>query len=364
MKAVIIFIFVTFAACCAAQQPAQPSAQSKPAGLTPASVSALEQRAAAGDAQAQFELGHAYEEGNVVAQDDEKAIEWFRKSAEQGNAQSENSLGVMYALGRGVTRDREEAVLWYRKAAKQGSADGIYNVAISYYNGEGVEPNLNDAAAWMMAAQRKGDAQATEALKHISQELSDRMDLSKFRLAVLYEKGEEIPKDQNAAAALYKELAEEKQLVWFVSQSRYKLCQMYAAGQGSPQDYAEARSWCKKSGTEFSLIVLGRMAEQGLGQEKNPQEAIEYYREAAARAIPDGYMDTARLNLASGSHNGQKNAYFWYSIAVKRNIAGAEDKLREAAANLNEKEIAEQQKRVAAWLKMSRAERMKNSKNY
>jgi uncharacterized protein len=355
MRAAIIYFLLSFAV---------PFARAQPPGQTAAGAPSLEQRANAGDAQSQFELGKAYEDGKGVAQDDARAVEWFRKSADQGNAQAQNSLGVMYGLGRGVTRDREEAVRWYRKAAKQGSADGIYNVAISYYNGEGTEANMNDAAAWMMLASRKGDAQATEALKHISQELSNRMDLSKFRLAQLYEKGDEIPQDLPAAAGLYKELAEEKQFVWFVSESRYKLCQMYAAGQGFPQDYAEARSWCKKSGVGFSLIVLGRMAEQGLGQEKNPREAMEYYREAAARAIPDGYMDTARLNLASGSHNGQKNAYFWYSIAVKRNIAGAEDKLREAAADLNEKEIAEQQKRVAAWLKMSRTERMRNSKNY
>lgn len=74
----------------------------------------LQQRAVAGDAQAQFELGQTYEEGKDVPQDDAKAAEWFRKSAEQGNMQAENSLGVMYAVGRGVTRDREQAVVWLK----------------------------------------------------------------------------------------------------------------------------------------------------------------------------------------------------------------------------------------------------------
>src|SRR5262245_21375918 len=66
--------------------------------------------AEAGDARAQLELARAYEDGKGVAQDDARAVEWFRKSAEQGNAQAQNSLGVMFALGRGVPRDREEAV--------------------------------------------------------------------------------------------------------------------------------------------------------------------------------------------------------------------------------------------------------------
>lgn len=331
---------------------------------SPTPVSQLVQRAESGDAQAQFELGQAYEDGKAVAQDDVKAAEWFRKSADQGNAQAENSLGVMYTLGRGVTHDREEGVRWYKKAARTGLPEAIYNVAISYYNGEGTDTNLNDAAAWMMVASRKGDPQATEALKHMSQELNNRMEMSTFRLATLYEKGDEIPRDLPAAASLYKELAQKNQFQWFVADSRYKLCQMYAAGQGVPQDYAEARSWCKKSGVDFAYVVLGRMAEKGLGQEKNLREAREYYREAAARAIPDGYMDTARLDLASDSHDGQKNAYFWYSIAAKRRVPNAEEKQREAATNLNDKEIAEQQKRAAAWLKMVPAERVRNSKNY
>jgi uncharacterized protein len=80
----------------------------------------LLKRAEAADTQAQFELGRAYEDGKGVPQDDERAVEWFRKSAEHGNAQAQNSLGVMYAQGRGVQRDRAEAVRWYRKAAKQG----------------------------------------------------------------------------------------------------------------------------------------------------------------------------------------------------------------------------------------------------
>jgi TPR repeat protein len=161
----------------------------------------LAQRAETGDAQAQFELGRAYEDGKGVAQDD--ARELFRKSADQGNAQAQDSLGVMYALGRGMQQEKEEAVRWYKKAAKQGLAEGIYNVAISYYNGEGVEENINLAGSWMMAAQRKGDAQAADALKHISEQLNNRLDRSKFDLARLYEKGDELSLDLPAALTLY-----------------------------------------------------------------------------------------------------------------------------------------------------------------
>jgi TPR repeat protein len=282
-----------------------------------------------------------------------------------GNALAQNSLGVMYALGRGVARDKEEAVRWYKKAARQGLAEGIYNVAISYYNGEGIEENMSLAYTWMMVAQKRGDKQAAEALKHIGEQLNNRLDRSKFDLAGLYEKGVEIPQDIPASVALYMEAAQQdhKQSI-FAGPAQYKLCQLYVAGKGVPQDYAQAKEWCKKSEVGFAYVVLGRMAEKGLGGNKDPREALDEYRKAAMLGIRDGYMETARLDLERGSHEGQKQAYFWYAIAVKYKFSGAAEKLSEAASHLNEKEIAEQQKQVNEWLKMPSSKRTAELKKH
>jgi TPR repeat protein len=328
-------------------------------------ISDLVKHAESGDAQAQFELGRAYEDGKSVEQNDDKAVEWLRKSADQGDAPAQNALGVMYALGRGVQRDKEEAVRWYKKAAKQGLPEGIYNVAISYYNGEGVDENTALAYTWMMVAQRKGDRQAAEAMKHIGEQLNNRIDRSKFDLAVLYEKGEEVPQDLPAAVTLYLETArlDHKQSI-FASAAQYKLCQLYAAGKGVQQDYAEARAWCKKSELPFAYIVLGRMAEKGLGQQKSTGDALDFYRNAAVLGVPDGYMDTARLETESGSHEEEKKAYFWYLIAAKYKVPGSDARLAEAAMRLNEKEKAEQQKQVAEWLKVGLAARARDMKKH
>lgn len=363
--AIILVLVITFAICCGAQQLAQTTAQTRPAALSSAPVADLQQRAEAGDAQAQFELGHAYEDGKTVAQDDVKAAEWFRKSADQGNAQAENSLGVMYALGQGVARDREEAVRWYKKAAKQGAAEGIYNVAISYYNGEGIGEDIGMACSWMMAAQRKGDAQAGEALKHIQEQMNRRDDRCKFDLAVLYEKGDEIPQDLAAAVALYMEAAhQDHRQNLYADSAQYKMCQLYAAGKGVPQDYGQAKAWCKKSEVPFAYVVLGRMAEKGLGQNKNPSEALDFYRDAAVLGVPDGYMESGRLHLESGSHNSQKEAYFWYAIAAKYKFPGAAEKLKEVTALLSESEVAKESKQVADWIKLPSGKRTAELKQH
>jgi TPR repeat protein len=334
------------------------------AGSAP--VSQLVQRAEGGDAEAQFELGRSCEDGKGVEQDDIRAIEWFRKSADQGNPRAQNGLGVMYALGRGVQRDKEEAVRWYKKSAKQGLAEGIYNVAISYYNGEGVDENIGLAYTWMMLAQRKGDTQAAEAMKRIGEQLNNHLDRSKFDLAGLYEKGDEVPQDLPAAVGLYLEAAnlDHRQSI-FAGLAQYKLCQLYVAGRGVPQNYVLAKEWCKKSEVGFAYVVLGRMAERGLGGDKDPGEALDQYRKAAILGVPDGYLNTARLHLASGSHDGQKQAYFWYAIAARyKFFPGAAEKLSEAASHLNEKEIAEQQKQVDDWLKMPSSKRIAELKKH
>jgi TPR repeat protein len=335
------------------------------AGQEGVQASSLQQRANAGDAKAQFELGRAYEDGKGVPQDDGKAVEWFRKAAEQGDAQAQNSLGVMYALGRGVPRDREEAVRWYKMAARQGLTEAMYNVAISYYNGEGAEQNISLACSWMMMAQRKGDAQAAEALKHIEEEMNQRTDRCKMDLALLYEKGVEVPQDLPASVALYMETArqDDRQSI-FVHSAQYKMCQLYIAGTGVPQDYTQAKFWCKKSANPFSYIVLARMAEKGLGQEKNPREAQELYRDAAMLGVPDGYMESGRLEVESGTRDGLKRAYFWYAIGARKNYKGAAEKLREVAAQLSGNEVTEEQKRVNDWFKLPSPKQMAELKKH
>ncbi len=50
-------------------------------------------------------------------------VRWYRKAAEQGSARAQYNLGHAYYNGEGVVKDPEEAVRWYRKAAEQGDAD-------------------------------------------------------------------------------------------------------------------------------------------------------------------------------------------------------------------------------------------------
>ena len=65
-------------------------------------IEELIQRAAAGDADVQFELGMCYYNGDDVKENEEVAVLWFQKSAEQGYAKAQSALGECYNIGNGV----------------------------------------------------------------------------------------------------------------------------------------------------------------------------------------------------------------------------------------------------------------------
>jgi len=49
-----------------------------------------------------------------------EAAECFRRAAEQGHAEAQFNLGICYEDGDGVPWSYDEAVKWYSKAAEQG----------------------------------------------------------------------------------------------------------------------------------------------------------------------------------------------------------------------------------------------------
>ncbi|MDC0012965.1 sel1 repeat family protein [Octadecabacter sp.] len=94
--------------------------------------------AEAGFADAQYNLGGMYENGQGVPQDYAEAVRWYRLAADQGYAIAQTSLGYMYENGSGVPQDYAEAVRLFRLAADQGYAIAQASLGHMYENGKGV----------------------------------------------------------------------------------------------------------------------------------------------------------------------------------------------------------------------------------
>lgn len=79
---------------------------------------------------------------------------------EMGDADAMCRFGVAYDNGNGVEKNAEKAVEWYLRAVERGSVRAMYHLGLSYKNGDGVEKSGSDAVEWFRRAAEKGDADA------------------------------------------------------------------------------------------------------------------------------------------------------------------------------------------------------------
>ncbi len=101
----------------------------------------------------------------VAAEQSCAAAEQYRKAAEQGDADAQANLGWAYDNGHGVEQDYREAARWYRKAAEQGDAMAQANLGVAYANGDGVIEDDREAYIWWSIAKANGNEIAADNLR-------------------------------------------------------------------------------------------------------------------------------------------------------------------------------------------------------
>src|SRR5260370_21771179 len=99
-------------------------------------IAALRQRAEAGDAAAQYELGYKYRNGWNAPKDHAQAVAWFRKSADQGFAVAQERLGYCYLEGLGFPVDYPQAIACFGKSANQGRVPSAIQSGPSHERGQ------------------------------------------------------------------------------------------------------------------------------------------------------------------------------------------------------------------------------------
>jgi hypothetical protein len=137
----------------------------------PPALAELHQRAVAGDASAQLELGLHYVTGTGIAPDEPAALRWIGKAAVQGNAAAQFELGSYYTLE--PHRNWQRAAELLRQSALQGFAPAQSSLAILYWAGKGVPQDRIEAYAWIGLAAEQGERAALEGQPGLQAELSD-----------------------------------------------------------------------------------------------------------------------------------------------------------------------------------------------
>jgi TPR repeat protein len=93
----------------------------------------------------------------LIRKDYAKAVQLYRPLAAAGNPDAQVNLGYMFDEGLGVSRDYGEAVRWYRLAADQGQPQGLNNLANMYRDGVGVQQDYVQAHLWFNLAAGRFD---------------------------------------------------------------------------------------------------------------------------------------------------------------------------------------------------------------
>ena len=117
----------------------------------------LTQAASAGP----FEQGlEALKAGNFA-----EAYCLWRPLAEQGHADAAYNLGWLYANGNGLKVDTQTALQWWTRAAKGGHMDAMFALGMAYTTGEGIEQDPAQALHWYLEAADAGNEDARDMIR-------------------------------------------------------------------------------------------------------------------------------------------------------------------------------------------------------
>lgn len=124
----------------------------------------LKRAAYAGQADALYQLGELYENGESVEKDYKNAFGFYLMGALKGEARSQYKLSTLYLAGLGTPQDFENGLKWISRSARQGYVLAQQKLAALRVT-EPALRNIPDAYAWysIIAAYNAEDEVGQEA---------------------------------------------------------------------------------------------------------------------------------------------------------------------------------------------------------
>ena len=184
---------------------------------------------------------------------------------------------LLGGVGLSANADFDEAVAAYERGdyatalreiqplAEQGDAVAQYNLGLMYDEGQGVPQDYEAAAQWYRRAAEQGYAAAQS------------------NLGVMYAKGQGVLKDDKAAVQWLRRAAEQG-----LAEAQFNLGLMYAKGEGVPQDYVHAHLWANiaASGGDKDAVGFRNLIEKEMTPSQIA-EAQKLARECVRKAYKD-----------------------------------------------------------------------------
>ena len=237
----------------------------------------------------------------IEKKDYKNAFKWFECSANAGDADAQYNLGILYENGEGVEKNEKEAFKLYLKAAEQNDRDAQYAVGRCYKDGIGTIKNRKFAKGWFKKAAEAGHikAQADYAFYlHLDRD---------YKQAFEY-----YNKSANAGNS-YAQLRVGEYYIW-----GYRVVD---------KDYKKAIEWFEKSaegGNTTALLNIGRCFQDGgYGVVKDLNKAAYYYNASAEKGNAIAMRKIAYCYyFAEGVDWDEKKAMEWLKKAIETEKTG------------------------------------------
>lgn len=387
----------------ASRKPGAYALQSKARGLKLEDLQPLEDKADAGNPEAETLLGLAYHAGILLKKDDAlaeallhkaadqnfmaaneslgifaetgvgrsapdpaEAIEWYKKAVQLGSLDAATNIGLMYADGNGVAKDPAQALLWFRQAANGGDSIAQYNLALMYMHGAGVVQDSHEYVRWLTAAAdldlipaqldlaafylrppedtAPDSARAIRYYERAAQQGSDRAAVA---LGNIFSAGLSGTLDYDLAVKWYRVAADHGH-----PEAEFGLGERYALGQGVPRDLTEARRLFTAAADQGQMEAqynLALMYEEANGMTADPMLAEHYFQLAAEQGMPQAQYHLGRL-LANDHPSAEDcvAAYQWLMLS-QDSVKEASSVLSAVRRSMSQQEIADAERAVDNW---------------
>lgn len=275
-------------------------AESRPRKPDP--LHSLKTAAEQGDADAQYRLGIIYREGKEVRRSLRLALAYFRRAAAKGHRPARFMLALADMNGKGVIPDEKKAFAKFRELYDGGFDAAGIPLGVLYYEGRGTEKNYAAAAECL----RRG----LKAKNGMTPEISPETILGRM----YYTGGFGLKPDFSEAFKYLKPAGRNPE-------NQYLLGCLCRDGKGTPRDPAAAAAYFRQAAEQGHLRgekEFGKLCHYGLGVKKDDLLAVRYLSPAAERNDPEAALLLAEIHADEKSPAGDvKNALKYFRIAAR-----------------------------------------------
>lgn len=217
-----------------------------------------QEKAQQGDANAMYQLGNRYHEGDEVEQNMDKAVEWWQKAHEAGNIEATHNLGV-FALAQG---DAEKGVEYLTQSSTAGYIRSFHVLGQHYLCHTEEEGHIQKAIDALTTAAEQGYT------------------LSQWDLAVIYHDDDDYVSQDYDKARYWLE----KCLEADYPPAHYAIGKTLVNGDLYKQDYNKALEHLRtavEQGVHDADALYLQLRWEGKGVEANREEVVKVFAKLA-----------------------------------------------------------------------------------